>query len=107
MSRRSVNVGRINMTKPIARLIHNLSRAGGTLIGKCVGSMETVVLLSEINHRGRDRFNPIDQAHRWFDLVSEDDIAALGDPREAAMADMIGLIEQRATAGGSRLVIRD
>jgi len=35
--------------KPRIRLLHQLGRSGGTLISRCLGSMQGVVLLSEIH----------------------------------------------------------
>ena len=34
------------------RLIHNLQRSGGTIISKCLGAQDDVVLLSEIHPIG-------------------------------------------------------
>ena len=34
------------------RLIHNLQRSGGTIISKCLGAQENVILLSEIHPYG-------------------------------------------------------
>lgn len=94
-------------TPPTARIIHNLARTGGTVIGKCLGSMAGVVLLSEINPRGLNRFNPVDQARRWFDLLSDEDLAAIGDPKGAPLDMMIERIDARVRDRGSQLVIRD
>ncbi|MDX1486414.1 MAG: hypothetical protein R3229_18230 [Alphaproteobacteria bacterium] len=95
------------MTKPVLRLIHNLARAGGTIINRCVGSMAGVFLLSEINPRGLHRFNPIFQADRWFNLLSPADLNSIGDPHAAGLNSMIKLIHQRVEERGGHLILRD
>ena len=95
------------MPNPTLRLIHNLARSGGTLIGKCVGCMSDVILLSEINPRGLSRFNPIDQASRWFELLTDDDLASIEDPKTAPLPELIDLVYRRAEERGASLVIRD
>ena len=42
----------VKMNKPTIRLIHSLGRSGATVARKCLGVMEGVVLLSEINPKG-------------------------------------------------------
>ncbi len=49
--------------KPAIRVLHQLARTGGTIISKCLGAMAGVVLLSEINPRGVETYNPLAQAH--------------------------------------------
>lgn len=61
--------------QPPIRLWHNLARSGSTLIGRCLGSMESVTLLSEIHPMGARFINPIRQACRWHDLFSSEEIA--------------------------------
>ena len=63
------------------RLIHNLPRSGGTIISKCLGAQENVVLLSEIHPNGVeiakkmnlncDLYDPIFQAHEWNGLFEK------------------------------------
>lgn len=92
------------MTAPTARLIHNLARSGGTIVGKCLGAMDGVYLLSEINPRGTGRFDPLDQADRWFGLLTDDDRAQAPG---LDFADAIALIDERVRERGGYLVIRD
>lgn len=47
------------MVKPKIRIFHNLGRSGGTLICKCLGCMEHIVLLSEIHPLGTNYYNPL------------------------------------------------
>lgn len=95
------------MGRPTIRLIHNLARSGGTLIGRCLGSMDGVFLLSEIHPLGLDRFHPAVQAQSWFNLLTDDDIAYFESPGSKPFADAIGRIERRARERGGVLVIRD
>ena len=39
-----------------------MARSGGTIICRCLASMERIVLLSEIHPLGARMFNPLDQA---------------------------------------------
>lgn len=61
------------------RLWHNLARSGSTLIGRCLGSMNAVKLLSEIHPLGARFINPVRQACRWHDLLSSEEIARFQD----------------------------
>lgn len=88
------------MPADVARLIHNMPRAGGTVVGRCIGAMRGVALLSEIHPLGRARFDPIAQAERWYGLP-------VGEGRGAEFADAVALIEARARERGLTLVIRD
>lgn len=92
-------------TRPQLRLWHNLARSGSTLIGRCLGSMRSVRLLSEIHPVGSRVINPFKQAHGWFNLFSQDDLARLGTS-PVRYADLMLLIDERARAQGASLVIR-
>jgi hypothetical protein len=66
-------------TRPSIRLWHNLARSGSTMIGRCLGCMKGVCLLSEIHPLGARFINPFGQANEWFGLFSPEDIARLGE----------------------------
>ena len=57
-----------NHGKPVIRVIHNLARSGGTLIAKCLGSMQNTALLSEIHPDAQIAlsFNALHQAQNWY-----------------------------------------
>ena len=95
------------MEKPIIRLVHNLARSGGTVICKCLGVMGDVVLLSEINPRGMEQFNPIAQADRWYDLITPEDKETISAKDFIDFDWAIRLIEGRAREHGRHLVLRD
>lgn len=94
--------------KPPIRLLHHMARSGGTVISKCLGVMQGVVLLSEINPGGvaMPAFNPLQQAHRWFGLLTPDDLARL-QQKPLTFIQAIWLIDGRCRQRGKTLVIRD
>ncbi len=90
------------MKKPAIRLLANLARAGGTLVGRCLGAMNNIVLLSEIHPLGTHIFNPAAQALDWYSLLTPEEAN-----RQDSFSDAIRLIEERCRASGRTLVIRD
>ncbi|MBF0282564.1 MAG: hypothetical protein HQM07_08390 [Zetaproteobacteria bacterium] len=84
------------------RIFHHTARSGGTLISKCLASMKGVVLLSELHPQAMQMFNPLKQAHEWYDLVTEDE-----SNQELSFVDAIALIHQRCIEQGLILVLRD
>lgn len=93
------------------RLLHHLARSGGTLISRCLASMQGVVLLSEIHPAGAavhyPLYDPLDQARRWYALFDEAEATKLGRTRPERFAAVIGMIGERCRAQGLALVIRD
>ncbi len=92
--------------KPRIRILHQLARSGGTVICRCLASMENVVLLSEIHPLGGRMFNPLQQAMEWYGLISP---AELESSRISKMtfAAAIALIAQRCLDQGKILLLRD
>jgi len=90
------------MNKPPICILSNLARAGGTLVSKCLGAMDKIVLLSEIHPLGTQLFNPLAQARDWYNLVQPEETDRL-----YSFIESIQLIEQRCRASGKTLVIRD
>jgi protein O-GlcNAc transferase len=93
--------------KPRLRMIHNLARSGGTLMSKCLGCMEGVILLSEIHPAATQMFNPLAQAAEWHNLLSDGDKAELQRRGSISFVDAIDLILRRAEERGGKLVLRD
>jgi hypothetical protein len=83
-----------------------MARSGGTIICRCLASMEGIVLLSEIHPLGARMFNPLDQADRWYGLLTPDDIKLASSGR-LSFPDAIEIVERRCTEQGKLLVIRD
>jgi protein O-GlcNAc transferase len=92
--------------RPVIRVIHHLARSGGTVISKCLATMDRVVLLSEIHPAAVRTFDPLRQAHEWYDLLTPGDLARIrkgGVDFRSAMA----LIARRCVERGKILVVRD
>lgn len=88
------------------RIVRSMARSGGTLVGKCIGSMQGVVLLSEIHPAELRVTNPMMQAHQWFGLIDKRDIAKW-KTRPPSMLQFVNLCDTRARAQGKVLVLRD
>jgi len=107
-----------NSSKPQIRILHNMARSGGTVICKCLASMKNIVLLSEIHPLGLqwfdrphplglERYNPIQQACKWFGLVSNSELQMFQEKKDITFEDAISLIYERCRDRGQTLVIRD
>ena len=93
------------MKKKTIRLIHQLARSGGTVISKCIGCMDEVILLSEIHPLGTRYFNPLMQAKTWFGLFEEGELKNFSEPIKT-FNDMIRIINDRVEQRDKKLVIR-
>ena len=82
-----------------------MARSGGTLVSKCLASMNEVMLLSEIHPRAGDRFSPVRQAADWFGLVSPEEVLRVDGAAQFPAA--IALLCQRAEAQGRKLLLRE
>ncbi len=94
------------MQKPTIRLIHHMARTGGTVIAKCLGCMDEVILLSEIHPLGTKQFNPVLQAANWHQLFSEQEIKDIFS-KPKPFNDAIGLINDKVGKQGKKLLLRD
>lgn len=88
---------------PKIAVIYSMARSGGTLISRCLGCMPGHILLSEIHPRW-SWFNPLVQAHEWFNLISKKEIK---QAQSIKYIDAIRLISQRCLEKGQQLIIRD
>jgi hypothetical protein len=105
------------MAKPTIRVLHHLARSGGTLISKCLGSMEGVFLLSEIHplteqvdaayNRMVEAMNPLRQAIEWHRLPTEHDLRKLGKRERVEFSELLVLLAERAQSRGGTLLVRD
>lgn len=112
--------------RPVIRILHTLARTGGTVIGKCIGVMPNVAMLSEVHpavvkliehpltQRTPDvvkllqRMEPLRQAHQWFNLLTPDDRAGLvAKGSLPPFEEAIDLIYARAAERGLTLILRD
>lgn len=92
--------------KPVIRIVRNLARSGGTLMGKCIGCMDKVTLISEIHPGDLKTTAPMKQAQQWFDLINAKDISRW-KIRPPNMLQFVSLCETRASGKGETLVLRD
>lgn len=92
--------------KPRLRILHQMARTGGTVICRCLASMEDVVLLSEIHPQGIRMFNPLQQAQEWYGLLQADELQAAKNG-EFTFESAISLIAGRCEQLGKILLIRD
>ena len=97
-------------------LIHNLPRSGGTIISKCIGAQEDVVLLSEIHPNGveilkkmnkeYDLGDPIFQAQEWNSLFEKDEYEKIKS-LNYNFQDKIHIILEKVEKKDKKLIIRD
>lgn len=106
---------------PEIRILHQLGRSGGTLIAKCLATMDSAVLLSEVHPYGKvilersdphiSQYLPMVQAHDWFNLVSQDEAerSKKGEGKSPSedFAAEIAVIDARCRAQGKSLILRD
>lgn len=112
--------------RPVIRVLHTLARTGGTVIGKCLGVMPSVVMLSEVNPavtalvqhpltqrtpevmRLLRQMVPLYQAHNWFKLLTPEDVTTLKARQDMPPFDeSIALIQRRAAEQNKTLLLRD
>jgi len=95
--------------KPALPILHHMARSGGTIISRCIGCMQGIVLLSEIHPFGYERryINPLAQAHEWYGLLTPEDVSLVLSRELYPFAEGIALIRERCEERGLTLVIRD
>jgi protein O-GlcNAc transferase len=92
--------------RPRIRILHQLARSGGTVICRCLASMESVVLLSEIHPQGLRMFNPLQQAIEWYGLLRPADVAR-AETGKLSFNAAIAMIAERCAEQDKILVLRD
>jgi len=94
------------MLKPKLRIFSNLARTGGTLVSRCIGSMDGVALLSEIHPYGAQlgvNFNILAQAKNWYQLFQKEQLT----DKRYNFNEITEIIAQALEEKGLQLVIRD
>lgn len=98
------------MTRPPVAVVHQLARTGGTLVNRCLGSMQDICVLSE-THPFDPQAKIAGQAARWFQLLGEGDTRWLetlsSRPPLEAYADIVVCLAERCAGRGCHLVLRD
>lgn len=99
------------LMRPPLRLVHHLAKSGGTLISRCLGCMQNLVLLSEVHPLDSDKLglipHPLLQAHVWFNLFTTEQIREWETQGFPSFAEAIALVEQRVVEQEKILVLRD
>ena len=90
----------------MVRLWLNLARSGGTLLSRCLGCMEGVMLLSEVHPLGVRVIDPAAQAAAWHSLLRPGELGRWTNGR-GRYDDLIALLVERAEARGKALLLRD
>lgn len=93
--------------KPKIRVLHHLARSGGTLISRCLGSMHSVALFSEVHPDTMRFIDPVAQARQWHTLVSDADIKGWKSRGGVDFAQLFVLCNFRAQQQKKTLVLRD
>jgi hypothetical protein len=93
--------------RPRIRILHQMSRSGGTIISKCLGCMKDLVLLSETHPSGTQWFNPLHQASEWFNILTNADLQDLQKGPSLGFEDLIDLLLERSKGQNKTLVLRD
>ena len=88
-------------------ILYALDGARAATIHRCLGAMSGIVVLSRIHPFGLQINNPLEQADRWFGLISDEDRDRLMSQQDWPYQDILELISDRATAAGKRLVVGD
>lgn len=111
------------MTQPRVSILHNLARSGGTILSRCLGCMERILLLSEIHPQGAQivaqgygpqaglAFSPGVQATLWHHLSLETILgrstpAIVAAPPEDFLAQ-IREIQALTETNNRHMVLRD
>lgn len=85
-----------------------MARSGGTLISKCIGSMNGVALLSEVHpFTSSGQFNPLQQANDWLGVDVQEELRAIAKTQGTTWLEAICLIHRCVEAQGRRLIVRD
>ncbi len=89
--------------KPTIRVVHNLARSGGTLVGKCLGSMQHIALLSEIHPDAQIAlsFNALRQAQNWHGLNKH------LNWQQTPLIDALKIIQRHCHQQQQEIVLRD
>lgn len=92
--------------RPTIRIIHHMARSGGTILSKCLGCMNDVLLLSEVHPKGMNWFDPLVQAQRWFNLLSYEEVNRF-KPQNLSFLERISIVYERAVGMDKKLILRD
>lgn len=89
------------------RFLLALDGAGAPLVTQCLGAMSDIIVLSRIHPLGLNDINPLEQAYKWFGLVTDADIERMKSQADWPYHEIMQMIAERAEAKNQTLVIAD
>lgn len=89
------------------RFLLALDGAGAPLVTQCLGAMSDIVVLSRIHPLGLDRNNPLEQAYKWFGLITDADIERMKAQDDWPFHEIMQMIAERAEKKGQTLIVAD
>lgn len=89
------------------RFLLALDGAGAPLVTQCLGAMSDIVVLSRIHPLALDRVNPLEQAYKWFGLMTDADIERMKSQTDWPFHEIMQMIAERAEAKNQTLIIAD
>jgi tetratricopeptide (TPR) repeat protein len=95
-----------NKLRPPIRIIHHMARSGGTVLCKCLGCMNRILLLSEVHPLGMKWFDPLIQAYEWFDLFTGEEMDVM-KRANLTFQQKVTRIYERSVSQNCQLVLRD
>lgn len=76
-------------------------------MSKCLGAMDDIVLLTRIHPMHPESHNPLEQAYKWFGLISDTDLERLQSKEDWPYTEIIQMISERAEKAGKILIVGD
>ncbi len=92
--------------RPRMRIIHVLGFADDQSLFRCLGSMDNVMLFSEVHPLGGDVFDPVQQAREWYDLLDDAETAEI-QRKKLHYRDLMVRFYRHAQARGQTMLLRD
>lgn len=89
------------------RFLLALDGAGAPLVTQCLGAMSDIVVLSRIHPLGLADINPLEQAYKWFGLVTDADIERMKSQTDWPFHEIMQMIAERVEAKNQTLIVAD
>ena len=86
------------------RYLHSIGRCGSTIVSRCLGAMQGVILLSEI-HPEQSAYDPLLEAKNWYGFPSEEEYSEL--VLRLSFYGKLAYLQEEAERRGLHLVVRD
>lgn len=89
------------------RFLLALDGAGAPLVTQCLGAMSDIVMLSRVHPLALEKINPLEQAYKWFGLISDTDIERMKTQDDWPFHEIMQMIAERAEKNGKTLIVAD